>query len=125
MFRRILADTSVWVDHFRHGNQQLEYLLQNDLVVMHMHVRGELLMGSLKNRDEVARFLSNLPHAPLASHQEVFDFVENAQLYSRGIGYTDAHLLASVRLAADVQLWTLDKRLSTVATDMDLAMPTA
>lgn len=82
-------------------------------------------MGSLKNREDTARFLSNLPHSPLASHEEVIEFIESAKLYSRGIGFTDAHLLASARLAADVQLWTLDKRLGTVATDMDLAMPTA
>ena len=38
----------------------------------------------------------------------------------RGIGYIDAHLLASSRLAG-AALWTRDKRLRGVATELALA----
>jgi predicted nucleic acid-binding protein len=38
----------------------------------------------------------------------------------RGIGYIDAHLLASSRLAG-AALWTRDKRLHVVATKLALA----
>ena len=39
----------------------------------------------------------------------------------RGIGYIDAHLLASVSIAGSDQLWSHDRRLMTAATDMELA----
>jgi predicted nucleic acid-binding protein len=39
----------------------------------------------------------------------------------RGIGIVDAHLLASAALAAPARLWTRDRRLATVASDLDLA----
>jgi hypothetical protein len=38
-----------------------------------------------------------------------------------GIGYVDAHLLASVRLTPDAPLWTRDKRLHAAAKQLDLA----
>ena len=38
----------------------------------------------------------------------------------RGIGYTDAHLIASALLSHSL-LWTGDKRLRTVAMDLGLA----
>jgi predicted nucleic acid-binding protein len=40
----------------------------------------------------------------------------------RGIGYVDAHLLASARLS-HCQLWTQDRRLVALAKERGLAMP--
>ena len=40
----------------------------------------------------------------------------------RGIGYVDVHLLASVALLGDVRMWTLDRRLAKVASELELAM---
>ena len=37
-----------------------------------------------------------------------------------GIGYVDAHLLASVRLSSPARLWTRDKRLHAAATALTL-----
>ena len=31
----VLVDTSVWVDHFKHGNDRLVHLLEQDLVLTH------------------------------------------------------------------------------------------
>ncbi len=42
-----------------------------------------------------------------------------------GIGYVDAHLLASLRLTAGSQLWTRDKRLHAAAMKLGLARPSA
>ena len=39
----------------------------------------------------------------------------------RGIGYIDAHLLASVSLAGSDLLWSYDRRLIIAATDLELA----
>ena len=40
----------------------------------------------------------------------------------RGIGYIDAHLLASVALTGKAQLWTHDKNLASVADDLRLGL---
>jgi hypothetical protein len=39
----------------------------------------------------------------------------------RGIGHVDVHLLASTALTSDARLWTLDRRLATVASELKLA----
>lgn len=49
----ILVDTSVWVDHFRTGNRKLADLLDEEQVLMHPFVIGELACGSLRKRAEV------------------------------------------------------------------------
>ena len=67
----VLVDTSVWVDHFRHGNQGLVDRLNQAAVVCHPFVVGELACGNLKNRPEILRLLQALPMAPLAEEEEV------------------------------------------------------
>jgi predicted nucleic acid-binding protein len=54
-------------------------------------------------------------------HEEVLDFIERDALHGRGIGYVDAHLLASARLTAGALLWTRDGRLREVAQQFRLA----
>jgi len=48
-------------------------------------------------------------------------FIENARLYGEGVGYVDAHLLASARLMPGAAIWTRDKRLRSSAELMGLA----
>jgi predicted nucleic acid-binding protein len=50
-------------------------------------------------------------------------FIDRHALMGRGIGYVDMHLLASARLA-DAMLWTRDKRLLAVATELGLGYAT-
>ena len=111
----ILVDTSVWVEHLRTGVPDLAELLERGDVLTHPFVIGELACGSLKNRDEVLSLLAALPSAVVASNDETLLFIEQRKLFSKGIGYIDAHLLASVTLTADTRLWTRDKRLAEVA----------
>jgi hypothetical protein len=59
--------------------------------------------------------LDCLPQAVVASDEEVRTFLDRHALFGLGIGYIDAHLLASVRLTPDARLWTRDKRLHEVA----------
>ncbi len=42
----VLVDTSVWVDHFRHGNPALVRLLAQDAVLVHPLVLGEIACGT-------------------------------------------------------------------------------
>lgn len=119
----ILVDTSVWVDHLRAGNRRLRSLLTDAEVLTHPFVVGELACGGLRNRDEILGLLRSLPEASAAEHLEVMNLVEHERLYHRGIGWIDAHLLASARLS-DAPLWTLDQRLARVAAALNLSFRT-
>ncbi|MDX9971881.1 MAG: type II toxin-antitoxin system VapC family toxin [FCB group bacterium] len=116
----ILVDTSVWVDHLRTGEPLLAAALDAGNVLMHPYVLGELACGNLQNRAEVLTLLAELPAAPVATDPEVLEFIERRTLMGRGIGYIDAHLLASVALGATATLWTRDKRLAVVAAELSM-----
>jgi predicted nucleic acid-binding protein len=119
---RILADTSVWVEHLRVGSSSLSAQLEEGLVVVHPFVIGELACGNLRNRAELLGLLEQLPAAVVATANEALRFIESHRLMGRGVGYIDVHLLASAALSGDVRLWTLDRRLATVASGMKLAV---
>ncbi len=117
----ILADTSVWVDYLRTGDHRLAELLERSHVLMHPFVLGELALGSLRQRDVVLGSMQDLPQAVVATDKEVLAFIEHRSLFGVGIGYIDAHLLASVRLTVGASLWTRDKRLLAIAEKLALA----
>lgn len=116
----VIADTSVWVDHLRHGNGTLAALLDDGEVLAHPFVIGELACGHLKNRAEILQLLCQLPPAAEATDDETLALIEERRLMGRGIGFVDAHLLAAAALTPFAHLWTLDKRLAAVATDIGL-----
>jgi len=117
----ILADTSVWIDHLRHTDEILTYLLSRQQVLTHPLVIGELAVGHLRPRDVVLKTLQELDRAIAARDDEVLRLIERERLFGLGLGYVDAHLLASVRLTPGTFLWTRDKRLSAVAERLSLA----
>ncbi len=116
----ILVDTSVWIDHLSKGNNTLSLLLEQDLVLTHPFVIGELACGSLVNRHEILGLLETLPAATTAGHAEVLQFLEAKHLNSVAIGWIDVHLLASARLSHAL-LWTTDRRLKRVAESLGIA----
>ena len=116
----ILVDTSVWIDHLRDGEENLSALLRSGQVLAHPFVIGELACGNLHQRTEVLGLLQKLPQAPLASQEEVLFFIQSNALMGRGIGFVDAHLLASATLANASRVWSRDKSLERVATDLHL-----
>jgi predicted nucleic acid-binding protein len=116
----ILVDTSVWIDHLRTGDKRLSALLDAGAVLAHSFVIGEIALGHLRQRKTILSALQNLPRATVATEAEVLLFIEERSLMGLGIGYVDAHLLASTRLTAGSALWTRDKRLSGAAKRMNL-----
>ncbi|NHZ73828.1 MAG: PIN domain-containing protein [Nitrospirae bacterium] len=116
----ILVDTSVWVTHLQQGNSRLATLLEEMKVLTHPFVIGELALGQLAQRVEILELLGNLPTAKLATHDEVLSMIDKRDLASSGIGWVDAHLLASA-LLSDAPLWSLDRRLAAAATRLELA----
>ncbi len=117
----ILVDTSVWVDHLRRGDAGLVEPLDRSAVVMHPFVVGEIACGSLRDRDLVLELMQDLPPAMVASPDEVLKFIDIHVLHGRGIGYVDAHLLASVALTPGASLWTRDARLRQMAASLNFA----
>lgn len=111
----ILADTSIWIDHFRHTDAELIRIVEDDRLLCHPAVIGELALGSLRDRGNVLAFLTAQRKALVATHDEVMMMIDRHSIFSMGIGYTDAHLLASVLLDQRASLWTRDKRLRAAA----------
>jgi predicted nucleic acid-binding protein len=102
----ILVDTSVWIEHLRQ-------------VLCHPFVIGELACETLQKRREILTMLNALPEAHLLEHEEVMSFLEARHLYGRGIGWVDAHLLASTLLTR-CTLWTFDKPLRRAAAALNV-----
>jgi predicted nucleic acid-binding protein len=98
----ILVDTSVWVDHLRAGDRALASLLDAGMVLTHPFVVGELSLCNLRHRESVMNALSGLPRASGATDAEVLHFIDHHTLFGRGVGYVDVHLLAAVRLTAEL-----------------------
>jgi predicted nucleic acid-binding protein len=117
----ILVDTSIWVEHLRRREPGLEASLSGGRVLMHPFILGEIACGNLRRRAELLSLMRQLPQAPVASEEEVLEFIEHRHLTGRGIGYVDVHLLASSILAADTRLWTQDRRLAVVAAEIGCA----
>jgi predicted nucleic acid-binding protein len=116
----ILADTSVWVDHLRSGNKELQKLLAQGQIVMHPFVTAELALGSLRERAKTLALLDLLPQVQVAQMNEVRLTVETRRLYKVGIGLIDAHLIASVLINPSTLLWTRDQRLRKAAERLGL-----
>jgi len=110
----MLPDPSVWIDHFRRGNSFLAESLENDQVLCHAFILGELACGDLPSRVSTIQWLRALPEAPLVQHDEVLLLIERHRLMASGIGWIDAHLLGSALLAR-AELWTLDAPLARAA----------
>jgi predicted nucleic acid-binding protein len=115
----ILADTSIWVKHFRQDDPDLGQLLLDGQIVIHPFVIGEIACGNLRSRLKVLIDLRRLPSAMTADHEEVLGFLDQHRLFGKGITWVDAHLLASARLSG-CRLWTLDQRLAAAATQLHL-----
>jgi predicted nucleic acid-binding protein len=116
----ILVDTSVWINHLRYGDTTLINLLNAGQIYVHPFVMGELALGNLRQRDDILDILNNMPRSIIATDEEVMVLINQCKLYGLGIGYIDAHLLASTRLTQGSLLWTLDKRLRAVADQLGL-----
>lgn len=111
----ILADTSVWIDHFRAGNKELQRALNSGQIVIHPWIVAELALGSLRDRAKTLAMLDLLPQVRVARMNELRLTIEARHLYNLGIGLSDAHLIASVFLNPPTLLWTRDKQLRRVA----------
>lgn len=117
----ILADTSIWIDHFRNGHKSLQSWLAEGTVVHHIFITEELACGHLKNRTEIIRLLRTLPQISPISHAEYLYFIEENKLSAQGLGLVDIHLLGAAKVAG-AKLATLDKALSRAAQILGISL---
>ncbi len=111
----ILADTSIWVDYLRSRNPEMEERLSRGQIVMHPFIVAEIALGSLHNRRKRLDEMESLLEVKVAQLHEVRHMIEAHTLYSKGIGLTDAHLIASCLTTPGTQMWTRDGNMKKVA----------
>ena len=118
----VLIDTSVWIDHFRKGNDVLVELIELDHALTHPMVIGEIACGTLPApRIQTLNSIGLLQPCNQVSLSEVMEFIEREKLYGSGCGLVDMSLLASTLITPGAELWTLDKRLAELAARFDVA----
>lgn len=119
---RILADTSIWVAHFRSPNRTLQTLLVNDQVLCHPLVLIELACGTPPApRNRTLTEFRKLQLAAIATTDEILLLVDTHRCYDAGCGAIDVALLASALLTPDTRLWAGDKDLVALATRLHVA----
>ena len=119
----VLVDTSVWIGFLREGDSLLSDLLNEGEVSTHPFVIGELRLGNISKRKNFLELIESLPQCRQTSNEEVTHLIESNKLYGKGIGYTDAHILAS-SIISKFPLWTLDKRLDAISKKLKSAIQT-
>jgi predicted nucleic acid-binding protein len=119
----VLVDTSIWIRRFASKEPftaEIARLMERRHAVAHELVYGELLMGDTGGRESFLADYEELPFVRAVPHHEVVTLVLARRLHGRGIGWIDAHLLAST-MAAHVKLWTADPRLAAIAAELGIA----
>jgi hypothetical protein len=118
----VLADSSVWVAHFRKPNEALQSLLAADQVLCHPLIVLELACGTPPApRERTLGDLKTLQKSVIATTEETLELIEQEQLHDSGCGAVDLSLLASVLLSPAVLLWSRDKDLEALAKRFSVA----
>ena len=119
----VLADTSVWIAHFRKPDPVLQVLLLADQVLCHPMVLMEIACGTPpERRERTLRDLGHLRFATTASAEETLSRIERDQIQDSGCGAANLILLGSVLLTPNAVLWTRDKNLGALATRFDISV---
>jgi predicted nucleic acid-binding protein len=118
----VLADSSVWVAHFRKSNGVLQSLLATDRVLCHPLIVLELARGTPPApRERTLGDLNKLQQPVIAITQETIELIESEHFQDLGCGAVAMSLLASVLLTPDSLLWTVDKNLDALAMRLNVA----
>jgi predicted nucleic acid-binding protein len=118
----VLVDTSVWIRFLSNRAPYaagLDSLLSRDEVSGHDFVYGELLIGDKGGRRQLLTDYEQMHQAAVVPHSDVAAFVRDRRLHGRGIGWIDAHLLASA-LVGRLRLWTIDPALAMLAKELGI-----
>jgi predicted nucleic acid-binding protein len=117
----ILVDSSIWIELFRKGRfkAQLATLIGNDQLCTHPFIVAELACGYLPNRRQTLLEFEKFTALPTVRTADVLYMIETRCLFSKGIGFVDAQLIASC-ITRGAQIWTIDGPLGRVADSLGL-----
>ena len=123
MARKLLVDTSAWVEHFKGKTNKVAIaaLDERTVLVSHPMVLAELALGGVAANSEVMKHLKELRGLSAVSHLELMEFIEKRGLRGRGIGYVDANLLASC-LLNQAELLSFDHKLNNTASIIEVSI---
>lgn len=112
----LILDTSVWISHFKIGNQKITHLLKTEEIIIHPFILGELSLGQFepKTRFKILDMLNLLVKVEVDPHDEIVHFLEKNKLMGKGIGWIDCHRLYST-VKNKLQILTFDKKLKILA----------
>ena len=116
---KVLVDTNVWIDFLRQPEPELRELIKKDRVLTCRCVIGEVMVGSLRDRDGIRQFLLKLPCASEATFSEILKMLEIRRLHGCGLQWNDVILIAAAKLSS-ARLWTRDKRLAVAAEEFGI-----
>ena len=120
----ILVDTSVWISFLRGEDDDIQYILKkylkkNDVYTVSA-VFGELFQG-VKNKREKSIIETIWSILPKSDEHGLFieagHLSNRHKLYAKGVGLIDCYLLAAC-IRDGHSLWTLDKKLQDVFTEV-------
>lgn len=102
---------------FRKGKfkAELAALIGNDQLCTHPFIVAELACGYRPDRKQTLRELEKLTALPTIRTEDVLHMIERRGLYSKGIGFEDAQLIAACLTISGTQIWTTDAALTKVA----------
>ena len=120
MKSRLLADSSVWIEHLHRTDDEFSQALGAKQIYVHQAVIGELACGTLARRAEILTRLMLLPELPDATFGELLALIDQRKLWGRGLSWVDVLLLGAVLLAG-AKLWTHDRPLHRVAQELGVA----
>ena len=116
----VLVDTSVWLRSFANRSPyaaELDRLLSRNEVTGHELIYGELLIGDRGGQRKFMGDYTLMGQARLIAHRDVVGCVRDRDLHGRGLGWIDAHLLASA-LVERLRVWTADRSFEAVAKEL-------
>ena len=113
----LLADTSVWIHHFRKPDDRILDTSRRRRLRMHPMVLGELACGNLPDRPVTLEILQQIPSLPVADDEDVLELIEAKRLNGRGVGWIDLHFVLACR-ATGSHFLTDDLRLREVAAEV-------
>jgi hypothetical protein len=99
----------------RKKDSALSEQLQRNNICTHPFIVTELILGNLPHRQNATASLDQLPMVKVAQLPEVRHMIEAHPLFQRGIGFGDAHLIASTLITPHTFLWSRDQHLRSVA----------
>ncbi len=107
---------------FRTGahRAELDTLIANDQLCIHPFLIAELALSALPERSKTLVYLDQLISIRPVRLEDVRHMIEARGLASKGIGLTDAHLIASCLATPGTQIWTLDGKLGKVAESLNV-----